>query len=192
MKTEHAIDWCKTAAEIQNDYESKCLEITRLREENERLVREVVNRNQRALDGDKSVKAMDALIEENERLKAELEKVVADYTDIQKADHEQFVALSREIMELKAQSSEPVAIYDGKEGEYGYEVITSYEDIKVGALLYTAAPRDEQVETLRRDAERYRILRESIDWVVAKKTCGTEFSDEYLDNALDAARKGEE
>ena len=38
--------------------------IAELEEENARLIREVVNRNQRALDGDKAVKAADALYEQ--------------------------------------------------------------------------------------------------------------------------------
>lgn len=39
-------------------------EVAELEEENARLIREVVNRNQRALDGDKAVKAADALYEQ--------------------------------------------------------------------------------------------------------------------------------
>lgn len=38
--------------------------VAELEEENARLIREVVNRNQRALDGDKAVKAADALYEQ--------------------------------------------------------------------------------------------------------------------------------
>ena len=38
--------------------------VRELEEENARLIREVVNRNQRALEGDKAVKAADALFEQ--------------------------------------------------------------------------------------------------------------------------------
>ena len=35
------------------------------------------------------------------------------------------------------EKAEPVAIYEGKEGEYGYETITLYEDIPAGTDLFT-------------------------------------------------------
>lgn len=37
MKTEHAIDWGKTAAEIEKDYTAKCLRIEQLEAENAAL-----------------------------------------------------------------------------------------------------------------------------------------------------------
>lgn len=40
--------------------------------------------------------------------------------------------------EVTAEAQEPVARYDGKDGEYGYETITSYAYIAPGAELYSA------------------------------------------------------
>jgi hypothetical protein len=43
---------------------------------------------------------------------------------------------------IEQERGEPVAIYKGREGEYGYETITLYEDIPVGADIYLAPPAE--------------------------------------------------
>ena len=50
-----------------------CL-LREMRDENERLAREVLSRNQRALDGDKAVARFDEIHSENEALRAQVER----------------------------------------------------------------------------------------------------------------------
>ncbi len=60
--------------------------VRELEKENARLIREVVNRNQRALDGDKAVKAADALYEQL----AKAEQRVAEACALQVATETKF------------------------------------------------------------------------------------------------------
>ena len=53
--------------------------IAELEEENARLIREVVNRNQRTLDGDKAVKAADALYEQLANAEQRVAEAIAEY-----------------------------------------------------------------------------------------------------------------
>lgn len=55
-------------------FEQVCKHRDALQGENERLLREVVNRNQRALDGDKAVKVLDTTVTELEALRAKLDE----------------------------------------------------------------------------------------------------------------------
>ncbi len=135
-------------------------------------------------------KQRDELHEANERLKEENNNL-RSHRDEALDDAREFAAqvskLTEKLDEMKAQSSEPVAWMHPEEG-------LSYENHYSGNIpLYTAAPRDEQVETLRRDAERYR-------WVMNNLRVG-EFNgwtddsngfEDYTDEKIDAARKGEE
>ena len=73
-------DIMKLIERLYNSYDAETLcadaarAIEALQTENERLLREVVNRNQRALDGDKAMKVLDTTVTELEALQAKLDE----------------------------------------------------------------------------------------------------------------------
>jgi hypothetical protein len=130
-------------------------EVTREREalqaEVERLQREVVNRNQRALDGDKALLVRDAEFARNEELQAEVERLkvvqlarfeaLAAYTVRLEAERD---TLRAELDALKG--AEPVMIYHGgctiDCGEHGHHNMEMLKLIPAGTKLYAnAAPQ---------------------------------------------------
>jgi len=80
--------------------------IEALQAENERLIREVVNRNQRALDGDKALLVRDAEFLRNEALQAERDALQADYNA--KCSELELVHESRDALAAKLATFNPV------------------------------------------------------------------------------------
>ena len=90
---------------------------------------------------------------------------------------DKLAALNDELSELRA-------------GNKALRLNLEASTIRLNESLYLQSRLKAENEALRKDAERYRILREQREWVVHKWSDDTEYSHEFLDVVIDAAMKG--
>jgi hypothetical protein len=166
-------------------------EITRLREENERLKAELDQWKSISPTEQDAIDLAEQVIEltqELTSLKAELSAGEAFY----KVTVKQRDSAWEELASLKAQSAEPFRYYwsafgSGNGFSRTIEEAERYSPETIIPLYTHPAPRDEQVETLRRDAERYRWLRQ-YRTRLAPDLIPPYCSLKKLDDAIDDAR----